>query len=655
MFYRSDIDGLRAIAVLLVLFFHAGFTLFQSGFIGVDIFLVISGFFIASIIKERLETGNFSFTDFYLRRIWRLQPAMFAMIVFSLIIASVFYLPEDYTAFLKSIQKTLLIISNRYFSDVTSAYAAPDSNAILLLHTWSLSVEWQWYLFFPGAYFILSKTLSNNKKKLICLILGAVTFGITWHYMHTQPTKTYYFFASRIFEFIIGVNACILLPHAKKLDKISLNLMTITAVTVIILIALSKNLIPGYPNGYTLLACISTALIIIAGNRENILANRLLSFQPLVWIGKISYSLYLFHWPIFAALHYIGITNVASRLIGLCLAFLLATGCYYFIEKPYRIPRYTLRKTLIILVLIPFIMVILLISLSKRFDTFSHLRFGNDLSQINEVLKSTKLKQRQDCMNTNVVGTDMACVVGDKNSEQKALLMGDSHSNQYWNFFDTMGKNAHIAVDMKATSLCLTIPNVYHADMYTYKGEFYSACRDNVEKYYSAIREHKYKFVIISQVWENYAVFNVRYNIKDKLNTRESIYVISEALDRAIQIIIQSGARPVLVKSMFAMPENYLTCFYEHFKTRTNYLQGSCNPHPLLIKDNWTDLLFSSLQQKHPELIVIDPKNAQCQNGECNTEIDGIPLYRDVGHLNDYASTKLAEIYLKQYGNPLLQ
>ena len=655
MFYRSDIDGLRAIAVLLVLFFHAGFTLFPSGFIGVDIFFVISGFLIASIIKNKLETKSFSFTDFYLRRIWRLQPAMLAMLVFSFIIASLLYLPEDYSAFLKSLQKSLFFVSNRYFSDVTSAYAAPDSNAMLLLHTWSLAVEWQWYLFFPAIYYFLSKKLNHKKQLILCLVLILLTFGVTWHYIYNQPTKTYYFFASRIFEFLIGMSACFIIPHAHKASKISLSFLSAIAFVTIVIIALTKNITPGYPNGYTLLVCLSTAAIIIAGSKESNPINRVLSFGPLVWTGKLSYSLYLFHWPIFAALHYVGITSLTARLAGLCLALILAIGCYYFIEKPYRTPRFTLKKSLALLVLLPLLLVISFTPLSKRYDTFSHFRFGNDLSHINDVLKSTKLEQRQDCMNENVSGTDMACVVGDKSSDQKALLMGDSHSNQYWNFFDVMGKNAHIAVDMKATSLCLAIPNIYHADMYTYKGDFYKMCRENVEHYYAAIEQHKYKFVIISEVWQNYPSFNVRNNLQDQLSPAESIEVISASLDGAIQTIIQSGAKPVLIKTMFGMPENYLTCFYEHFKTRKAYSPGSCNPAPSPVTNNWTDQLFAALQRKYPELIVIDPKDAQCQNGKCNTEIEGIPLYRDVGHLNDYASEKLGEIYLKRYGNPLRQ
>ncbi|MDO7161088.1 hypothetical protein Q5N85_19365, partial [Acinetobacter baumannii] len=153
-------------------------------------------------------------------------------------------------------------------------------------------------------------------------------------------------------------------------------------------------------------------------------------------------------------LHYIGITHVYARLAGLCLSILLAVGSYYFVEKPYRKPRQSLKKTLIILLVAPLLAIIVLIPVSKHFDGFSYLRFGETLHHINSVLKETKLKQRQDCMNANVSGTDMACVVGDKTSSERAILMGDSHSNQYWNFFDVMGKNAKVAVDMKATSLC---------------------------------------------------------------------------------------------------------------------------------------------------------------------------------------------------------
>ena len=182
MKYRNDIDGLRAIAVMLVIVFHAGLSVFPAGFIGVDVFFVISGFLIANIIKNGIEQKAFSFTQFYLRRVWRLLPAMVTMILFAFVLASIFYLPADYAPFLKSVKQTFLIVSNRYFGKETSAYAAPDADSMLLLHTWSLSVEWQWYLIFPLAYYLLQKKVSNRSIMLCAPVLTLIALSITFHY-----------------------------------------------------------------------------------------------------------------------------------------------------------------------------------------------------------------------------------------------------------------------------------------------------------------------------------------------------------------------------------------------------------------------------------------------------------------------------------------
>ncbi|MEM8111942.1 acyltransferase, partial [Morganella morganii subsp. sibonii] len=135
--YRSDIDGLRAIAVLFVVIFHSYDNLIPSGFIGVDIFFVISGFLISSIIRQQLIDNSFSFSDFYRRRLWRLQPALLLVMLFVLVITSIFYLPDDYIDAMNSEKYTSLFLSNQYFSRVTTSYAAQDSVYLPLLHTWS--------------------------------------------------------------------------------------------------------------------------------------------------------------------------------------------------------------------------------------------------------------------------------------------------------------------------------------------------------------------------------------------------------------------------------------------------------------------------------------------------------------------------------------
>lgn len=652
MKYRNDIDGLRAVAVMLVIVFHAGLSLIPAGFIGVDIFFVISGFLIANIIKNGIEQNTFSFSQFYLRRIWRLLPAMVAMIVFAFVLASIFYLPADYAPFLKSAKQTFLFVSNRYFGKETSAYAAPDADSMLLLHTWSLSVEWQWYLIFPVAYYFFQKKVSSKVLMFCAPVLTLMTLFITFHYTKTEPTKTYYFFVSRLFEFLVGVSACLYLPKFKLIKPFIKNFLAFLSIGGIAYIGVQNGVIDGYPNGYTFAVAVFTAILIIMGADDKTLVNRVLSTTPFVYIGKTSYSLYLFHWPVFAVLHYIGYNDLVWRLGGLAVSVILALGCYHLIEKPLRKPRYSLLKTIALLIIVPLLFIIVFTSTSKRFDGFSYVRFGSELYRINRTLEDSNLKQRQRCMNDNVTGTNIECTVGDGSSQKKALLMGDSHSNQYWNFFDIMGKDAHILVDMKATSLCLATPDVYHADLYLKKGDYYKVCHDNVEQYYKQIESRKYDYVIISEVWPNYADFNVRSNLEVNSKPEDSIREIGKSTEKGIKLIIESGATPILINTMQPMPDNYLTCFYEHFKTRKAYDQNDCNPNAKPVRVAWVEQLFSNLKNKYPSLIIIDPKDVQCPGGVCKSEINGVPLYRDVGHLNDYATNVLGQEYLEKIGNP---
>lgn len=180
MQYRIDINGLRGVAVLLVLLFHAGVSFFSSGFIGVDVFFVISGFLMTGVIQTNLTNNNFSLSEFYKRRLWRLQPALLTMLLITFIIATIFYLPHDYSDFLKSTRRVLLVTANQYFGHETTGYAAPDANKMLLLHMWSLSIEWQWYIFFFYYIFLVCK-VSNPKE----------TELYTWHYFICFDT---YFF-----------------------------------------------------------------------------------------------------------------------------------------------------------------------------------------------------------------------------------------------------------------------------------------------------------------------------------------------------------------------------------------------------------------------------------------------------------------------------
>ena len=652
MQYRIDINGLRGVAVLLVLLFHAGVSFFSSGFIGVDIFFVISGFLMTGVIQTNLTNNIFSLSEFYKRRLWRLQPALLTMLLITLVIATIFYLPHDYSDFLKSIRKVLLVTANQYFGHETTGYAAPDANKMLLLHMWSLSIEWQWYIFFSIVYFLCAKYLTQKKQNFILVIVLFVSILISFYISKKQPEEAYYKLLSRIFEFALGIIAY------KTTLKITPELksnISLAAIVIIIYCATQNGILWGYPNHWAFLVALCTATLLVCGGGSNeSLYAKIIGFKPLVFVGDISYSLYLFHWPLLAILHYVGNESVSARVCAILLAFLITVLTYYGIEKPLRRKNIPLMKSLILLVVLPYFIVYGIYALGKSNDQFSGLRFGSELERVNRILSDENLKQRENCMNENVEGANGNCFVGTKNAKNIALLMGDSHSNQYWNFFDILGKNANLAVDVRSTSLCLAFPGIYQSDFWIYKGVTYQQCHDNVKTYYDAIKTGRYKYVIISEVWENYAAFNI-FAKSNELRSRElSMMRIKKAAHDGLSEIVKSGAIPVIVKSMYPMPRNYLTCFYEHFKTRSNYIENSCNSQPWKGDEHyWTNDLFISLKHDFPSLIIIDPKSVQCDGQHCKTDIDGVPLYRDVGHLNDFATKYFGKEYIRRYGNPL--
>ncbi|CAH6660724.1 acyltransferase family protein [Pseudocitrobacter vendiensis] len=655
MNYRADIVGLRGIAVLLVILFHAGVTLFPSGFVGVDVFFVISGFLISGVIQTAIVNNTFSFSQFYARRLWRLQPAMLTMLLLSLLVASIFYLPDDYADFLKSGRKVIQATANQYFAHETTGYAAPDADKMLLLHMWSLSIEWQWYLFFPVIYTVGARFLNKQKLFLVVSLFTLVAIAYSLFFGIKHPVQTYYAFLSRVFEFMLGVLAFEMSNKKNILKAQWQKIVTVVALIIIIFVATQNDILKAYPNYWTWAVAISSAVLLAWGAKEkDTLYTKLISSKPLVYTGEISYSLYLFHWPLLAALHYVGYESMPARALAVALAFTLASLTYFYIEMPYRRSKTPLLKSLLLLVIVPYLLVYSIYTIGKHNDQFSGLRFGSEMTRVNKTLAESRLKQREDCMNVNVEGTDAKCVVGDKTSTNSVLLMGDSHSNQYWNFFDRLAKDANLAVDIKSTSLCLALPGIYQYDFWNYPGMAYQQCHDNVNEYYKAIDSKKYKFVVISEVWENYASFNIYEHPDDKKSRDLSIERINKAAREGIKRIIASGATPVIVKSMAPMPAGFLTCFYEHFKTRRPYSANECNPHAQVNDAQWwTTKMFDSLQQAFPQLIIIDPKKVQCDGQRCETEIDGIPLYRDVGHLNDYATGIFAERYLKKMGNPL--
>lgn len=340
--YRSDIDGLRAIAVLPVIFFHVGFPFFSGGYVGVDVFFVISGYLITSIILQGLENDSFSLKGFYINRARRLLPALSFMLAITIPIAFTVMLPANLDAFFRSVIATLFFSSNLYFWRQTN-YFSDAAELQPLIHTWSLGIEEQYYLLFPIFLIFLWK----RKKILIPTAISLVfllsfVFG-TWgpELFNFSRATAYYLLPTRGWEILLGSISALFL-YNKAFTESPLfyqwrSILSLIGFGMIFYAILMFSPSTPYPSAYTLMPTVGTFLIIVFNSKSSFL-HKLLSINLLVYVGLLSYSAYLWHQPLIAlSRHYLlDFPGITTNLLIVILTFVMAYISYKFVETPLR-------------------------------------------------------------------------------------------------------------------------------------------------------------------------------------------------------------------------------------------------------------------------------------------------------------------------------
>jgi peptidoglycan/LPS O-acetylase OafA/YrhL len=365
LIYRPEIDGLRAIAVVSVILYHSeislfSYQIFKGGYLGVDIFFVISGYLITSIILKELKfTGSFSFKNFYERRIRRIIPLLLLVILASTPFAITYLLPADLIDYSKSILYSLVFSSNFYFHYSGQEYGAQDAAFKPLLHTWSLSIEEQYYILFPIIFFIIFQNLRKYIIHiLIFLFLASLIlsdFGSKYY-----ASLNFYVLPTRAWELLSGsILAYFEIKYGKRNKNKILNLLlpSFGLILIIFFIMIFDNKI-YHPSFYTLPLVIGTCLIIWFSNKIDIVT-KLLSSKLFVSIGLISYSLYLWHYPIFAFYRYsFADGSIIKKLFIFIGLIIISMVSYIFIEKKFRNRNFEFKKILKIIILIIFVIII---------------------------------------------------------------------------------------------------------------------------------------------------------------------------------------------------------------------------------------------------------------------------------------------------------
>ncbi|RWO95305.1 MAG: acyltransferase [Mesorhizobium sp.] len=339
MQYRRDIEGLRAVAVLPVVLFHFGISAIPGGFGGVDIFFVISGYLISGSLLDDLERGQFSIVNFYWRRARRILPALVFVMLLTCIAALFILLPSDLREFSLSIIAASTFWSNVFFWK-TSSYFSIDAALRPLLHTWSLSVEEQYYIFAPILMFLIYRYIG---KRWLTTLLPIILCSFVVAVMATSlaPTAGFYLLPTRIWELMLG--ALLMLkrppPLGNRFLMESVGLAGFGLLAIGFFAISESDPFPGYNALYP---CMGTALLIYVGqNSPSTVASRMLEVRPLVWIGLISYSLYLVHWPLNAFAHYLSFQKLDPLMTGAMLVASLALAAFSwkFVEQPFRQKR----------------------------------------------------------------------------------------------------------------------------------------------------------------------------------------------------------------------------------------------------------------------------------------------------------------------------
>lgn len=343
MKYRSEIDGLRSIAVLAVILYHAGFSFASGGFVGVDVFFVISGLLITSIILEDLKEGRFSIKRFYERRARRILPALFVVSTLCLVPAWLWMFPGEFVAFGRSLVGVATFSTNIVFWLQTN-YFSPDSGRMPLLHTWSLGVEEQYYLLVPLTLSWLWVWLRGNRTALLIPIgvIGVVSLGLAEWGSRTDPSATFYLLHTRVWELMIGSAVAISSRQETPATPVGwrTNVFSVAGLLMILYSIVAFNdQTTRFPSLLALIPTVGTMLVLRFGDRATAIG-RFLGWKPLVGIGLISYSLYLWHQPLFAFARIQGgqelTTSQASMLIA--VAVLLASVTWRLVETPFRRP-----------------------------------------------------------------------------------------------------------------------------------------------------------------------------------------------------------------------------------------------------------------------------------------------------------------------------
>ncbi len=647
--YRADIDGLRAIAVLSIIFFHVGIPLFSGGYVGVDIFFVISGYLITTIIVREINNDTFSIAKFYERRFRRILPALVVVIFFSVLVGILLLNPAKLIELGKSLAATAIFSSNMLFY-FQSGYFDGASELKPLLHTWSLAVEEQYYIFFPVFMILISKYFSGNYSKWLILI-GLISFFAAIVGINIDVSGTFYLLPTRAWELFIGsILAITILPSLE--NQYMREILSITGLALIGFSVFIYTINTVFPGLSAVPPTIGSALIIYSGINGESFITRMLSFRPIVFIGLISYSLYLWHWPIIVYTKYYSIVDLTNTeiIVMLSVILILSIISWHYIEKPFRTKKVlpSKRDIIIVSVLLSFVIFCMGISLILN-DGFPN-RYKVEAVKNMARFDPEWMKWRTcEAKMNNTFRKEYLCDIGGNNKKYSFILWGDSHATALASAVDLSAKKYNIKGKIITKSACPPLLSI--------ERENRSTCNKFNEatlKYISQSPE--IKKVFLAARWA-LSTKGTRYKresgksvkLVDLLSPGQSsstnIDLFEIGLRRTVAKLQDFGKLVVLVKPVpeigYDVPAaNYISVITG--RDVNAIISPKINEFAARTKD--VNNIFLRLKNRE-DIQIVDPSNYLCNDVHCRVVSEKKPLYCDDDHLSTYGSVYISEVF----------
>lgn len=629
---RSDIQALRALAVLLVVLYHAGVPLFAGGYVGVDVFFVISGFLItSSLLRERVATGRIDFAAFYARRIRRLLP-MSALVVGVVAIACFVLLsPIENSNLAPSVLFSATYLSNLWFAKEATDYLAPEVHDNPLLHTWSLSVEEQFYLVWPLILLLALRGDPSGRERRAARTMAAVIVvslaATVWVQRFAQPWA---FFASplRAWEFAAGGILAFVRPSsATRVSRFAPGLAAIGFVAVLAA-AVGYGAETPFPGFTAIVPVAGTALALRAGSVAPTLFHRAASLPAIRWVGDASYSIYLWHWPLIVLPAVLwGEQGAVSRTLSVLASFAAAALSYRYVENPVRelpVLRRSVRLSLASGVALTVVGAAL--ALGLRAAAQSAFREGPQ-QRLAALDRQTTAHHEAGCHLSYTEVEQPRCVFGDTSSATTVVLFGDSHAGHLFPAIEAVADSMNLRVIAMSKSAC---PSLLVDPPESVLGRPYHECLAWQDSMWARLdREHPDVVVLA--------------NFRDHLGAASDEIPLAEwqaGLDESLDRLESMGIRAVVVGDTPEFPVSVPECLSRaEWHDRPD---AECAVDRDVALDSARRAVSHFVVAEHPNARWVDLTTPLCDDVQCFATLDGVILFRDRSHLTVEASKLLA-------------